>query len=62
MAECVKYLVVGACVLTPMFIMASELDGDEFAKSGVGIAMAAVVMGAMKVAETWFAKNRPKDQ
>jgi len=60
MAECIKYIVVGACVLAPMFIMAHELDGDEFAKSGVGVAMAAVVMGAMKVAETWFASKGPK--
>jgi hypothetical protein len=58
MSESVKYIVVGACVITPMFIMASELDEDEFAKSGVGIAMAAVVLGAMKLVESWVAKTK----
>ena len=60
MVECVKYLIVAAVILTPMFIMAHELDGDEFAKSGVGLVMGAVVLAALKIGETMWAKRQDK--
>ena len=52
MVECIKYLVVAAVILTPMFILANELDGDEFTKSGIGVIMGAVALGAFKLLES----------
>ena len=57
MVECVKYLVLAAVILTPMFVMANELDGDEFAKSGVGLLMGAVMLTALKIAESMWTKR-----
>ena len=55
MAEIVKLLVLAAIVLTPMFLFAHELSGDEFAKSSMGVAMAAIAYGAFKLldAKQW---------
>lgn len=60
MVECVKYLVVAAVILTPMFVFAHELDGDEFQKSGVGLAMGAVVLAAMKIGESMWSNRQGK--
>jgi hypothetical protein len=60
MVECVKFLVVAAVILTPMFILANELDGDEFTKSGIGVIMGAVALGAFKMLESrWSKKEGP---
>jgi len=45
----VELLVVIAAVLTPQFIMAAEVDGDEVAKATAGVALAAVILGAYRV-------------
>ena len=41
--------IVMLAVLTPQFILANEIDGDEFAKATSGVALAAVVVAAYKV-------------
>jgi len=33
-------------VLAPQFLLASEVDGDEFAKATVGVALGGIVVGA----------------
>lgn len=58
MTDCIKYLVVASCVLVPMWIMASELNGDEYAKSAAGLATGAIVLGAMRIIESWWAKPK----
>lgn len=53
-------------VLTPQFLLANEIDGDEFAKATSGIALAGVVVAAYKVYRTANAKKAaqqlPDDQ
>ena len=56
MYEVLKCLILAAVVLTPMWILASELDGDEFVKSAAGLASGAVILTALKILESQFAK------
>ena len=42
------YAVSLLAVLAPIFLLASEVDGDEFAKSGVGLATVAAVVAIFK--------------
>lgn len=48
MRDMVELIILLAAVLAPQFILASEIDGDEFAKATSGIALAGVVVGAYK--------------
>lgn len=41
--------IVMLAVLAPQFLLASEVDGDEFAKATTGVALAGVVVGAYRV-------------
>lgn len=41
--------IVIVAMLIPTFLLASEVDGDEFAKSGMAVALAGVILGAYKV-------------
>lgn len=36
-------------VLTPQFLLANEIDGDEFGKATTGIALAGIVVAAYRV-------------
>lgn len=45
----IELTIVLAAVLAPQFILANELDGDEFAKATGGIALAGVVVAAYQV-------------
>lgn len=45
----IELIVVVIAVLIPQFILANEVDGDEFAKATSGIALAAVIVGAYKI-------------
>ena len=45
-----ELLLVFVAVLIPQFLMASEVDGDEFAKATAGIALGGIVVGAYS---TW---------
>lgn len=45
----VELLIVLVAMVAPQLIMASEVDGDEFAKATSGIAIAGVMLGAYKV-------------
>lgn len=49
--QCLKMILLVVAVLTPIFVLANELDGDEFIKAGGGIACGAVAMGAWKLLE-----------
>lgn len=57
MVEVFKLLILSIVVLFPMWIMAEELDGDEFGKSAAGIAAGAVMLGALKVIESQYSKR-----
>lgn len=48
----IELALVLVAVLTPQFVLASEIDGDEFAKATTGIALAGVVVAAYKVYRT----------
>jgi len=45
----VELVIVIAAVLIPQFILAAEIDGDEFAKATSGIVLAGVIVGAYKI-------------
>jgi L-lactate permease len=45
----VELIVVIVAVLIPQFVLAAEVDGDEFAKATSGIILAGVIVGAYKV-------------
>lgn len=49
-------IVLMACVLAPMFILASEVDGDEFIKASSGLALAAMVGAVMAAFKLWRSK------
>lgn len=49
--------VVLLAVLTPLFLLANEVDGDEFAKAGSGVFLAAVVSGVAAVYRVWKGKT-----
>lgn len=49
MQRIVELAIVMVACLTPQFILASEIDGDEFAKATSGIALAGVIVAAYKV-------------
>lgn len=52
MKDIIRLAILAVVVLAPMFIMASELSGDEFAKSAIGVVMGAVVLAAMKMMDS----------
>lgn len=45
----VELIIVLTAMVAPQIILASEVDGDEFAKATSGIAIAGVMLGAYKV-------------
>ena len=45
----IELVIVIIAVLVPQFILAAEIDGDEFAKATSGIALAAIITGAYKI-------------
>lgn len=49
MKKTIELVILFLAVLAPQFILASEVDGDEFAKATSGIALAGVVVAAYKV-------------
>lgn len=49
-----ELIIVCLAILVPQFILANEVDGDEFAKSMSGVALATVILGAYKA---WKGKN-----
>ena len=61
MAEVFKCLIVAIVVLAPMWILAGELDGDEFVKSAAGLASGAVILTALRLLEKQF-NNKKKDE
>lgn len=57
MVDVFKLLILAAVILAPMWIMASELDGDEFGKSAAGIAAGGVTLAALKMLENLVNKR-----
>lgn len=53
---CELLLICAAC-LAPMFILASEVDGDEFVKAGSGAMSAAVIAGLGAAYKVWSEKR-----
>ena len=51
----VELVIVIGAMLVPQFILASEIDGDEFAKATSGIVLAGVIAGAYKI---WKGKEQ----
>ncbi len=45
----VELIIVLVAVLTPQFLMAHELDGDELIKATSGLALGGVALAAYKV-------------
>ena len=45
----VELVILMAAILAPQFLMAVEVDGDEFAKATAGVALAGIVVGGYKV-------------
>ena len=50
----VELIIISIAILAPQFILASEVDGDEFAKATSGIVLGGIVLSAYKV---WKTKN-----
>lgn len=48
MLRYLELLIVISAMLVPQFLLASEVDGDEYAKSTIGVALAAAILGAYK--------------
>lgn len=44
-----ELVLVIVAVLTPQFVLAAKVDGDELAKATAGVAMAGVVVAAYRV-------------
>lgn len=57
----VQLFILMAAILTPQFILAHELDGDEFLKAGSGVALAALVGAVMAGYKTWQISNKEPD-
>lgn len=49
MQKLVELAIVMVAILTPQFLLANEVDGDEFAKAMSGVALAGVVVAAYRV-------------
>ena len=45
----VELLIVLVAALTPQFLLASEINGDEFAKSTSGAVLAGIILGIYRV-------------
>lgn len=54
MSRFAELVLLFAAVLAPQFLLASEVDGDEFAKATVGVTMGGIVVGAYA---TWRKRN-----
>lgn len=50
----IELLIVFLAVLAPQFLLASEVDGDEYGKATSGVAMAGVVIAAYR---SWQGKQ-----
>jgi hypothetical protein len=50
-------LVIAAC-LSPMFFLAGKVDGDEFAKSLIGIVQAGGILGVLKGYQLWIKNHQ----
>ena len=55
----VELVLLLLAVLTPQFMMAQEVDGDEYSKATAGVALGAVVVTAYNA---WKHKATPKDE
>lgn len=49
-----QMLILAVVLLAPIFVFANELSGDEFVKSGVGLACGAVIVTALRMLEKKF--------
>ncbi len=49
MARYIELIIVLVAALMPTFLLAAEVDGDEFAKAGSGIATAGVCVAIYKI-------------
>lgn len=58
MWQTAQMAILAVVVLIPMWIFASELGGDEFAKSAAGLAGGAVIITALRMIESRY--NRRK--
>ncbi len=54
----IELVIVFVSLLTPQFLLASKINGDEFAKSSGGVAVAGVLLTAYKV---WSGKHEDED-
>ena len=57
-ANLLELLLMVVAVLWPMFFFASSIDGDEFLKSGAGVASGGMALGAYKL---WQGRHRDSD-
>ena len=55
----IELVILMVAVLAPQFLLASEVDGDEFAKATSGIALGGVVVGAYKVWKNVTGAQKP---
>ena len=62
MQRIIELAIVMVAVLTPQFLLANEVDGDEFAKATTGVALAGVVVAAYKVYLSIAEKRELRDQ
>lgn len=49
MKKLAELAIVMLAVLAPQFLLANEVDGDEYAKAMGGVALAGIVVAAYKV-------------
>ena len=56
-----ELLILMAAILTPQFILANELDGDEFTKAASGVVLAALVGGVIAGYKAWQSKKGPEN-
>lgn len=53
MLRLAELAIVCVACLAPIFILASEVDGDEFVKAGAGATSAAVIAGLGAAYKVW---------
>lgn len=58
MARLAELGIVVMAALAPLFVLASEIDGDEFAKAASGAVMAAATASVVAVYRTWKAGGK----
>jgi len=58
----VELIILMAAILAPQFLLAAEVDGDEFAKATVGVVLAGVVVGGYKIWMSTLKKSKKPDK